>query len=156
MEICVPLPAGSLSVPLLITPSGVESSSDHLRVTSTRGSVTSSVIFAAFWLGFASVNGSFEISCIHSLEFLNETGVTFRCPMLLSCGTSRHSGIVSPGEKLLTLLASPFADTIMNMHSWPTWVGFHLNGPTIRSCVLFGATFGAASCGVDIGFQSVG
>ena len=76
--------------------------------------------------------------------------------MLLSWGTRRHSGIVSPAEKLLTLLASPFAETIMNMHSWPTWVGFHLNGPTISSTVLFGATSAAASCAVAIGCQSLG
>jgi hypothetical protein len=31
------------------------------------------------------------------------------------------------------LLASPLAETIMNMHSWPTCVGTHENGPTTTS-----------------------
>src|SRR5215468_13578 len=151
MEITVLLPAPSLSVPRLIGPSLEASPSFHPRLTSIRGNLASSTIFDARRFGFLRVNGSFEIAAIHSLESLNATGVMLRWPMLLSCGTSRHSAIVSPGEKLLTLLASPFADTIMNTHSWPTWVGFHLNGPTISSAPLFGATFGAESCAVDIG-----
>src|SRR5262249_55510869 len=100
--------------------------------------------------------GSFEIASSHCLMFTNATGVTFRWPMLLSCGTSRHSGIVSPGEKLLTLLGSAAAATIMNMHSWPTWVGVQVNGPTMISALLFGGTFGAASWAVVIGIQSFG
>src|SRR5262245_19116314 len=118
--------------------------------------VGSRTILAASRKGFLSVNDSADSSLSQSLLFLKGTGVTFRWPMLLSCGTSRHSGYVSPPDRLLTLLGSPLAVTIMNMHSWPTCVGFHLNGPTVSSAALFVATFGAASCAVVIGSQSFG
>src|SRR5262249_34852312 len=84
------------------------------------------------------------------------TGNTLRQPMLLSFGTRRHSGIDSPGARLLTLLGSPFADATMNRHSCPGTVGIQMNEPPVVPPVLFAGTFGAASCAVDIGCQSFG
>src|SRR5678815_6065150 len=86
------------------------------------------------------------------------TGQTFRCPMLLSNGTTRHSGVgpVALGKKVAgsILLRSAAELTSMNMHSCPTFIGFHLNGPTITSPAAgILATF---NCGVSIGFQSPG
>src|ERR1700730_8902267 len=76
--------------------------------------------------------------------------------MLLSWGTRRHSGMESPAAMLLTLLASPFAETTMNMHSWPTCDGVHENGPTVISAALLAGTSAPTSCAVVIGIQSFG
>src|SRR5579871_3373536 len=84
------------------------------------------------------------------------TGNMLRQPMLLSFGTSRHSGIDSPAAMLLTLLWSPAADATMNRHSCPSTVGVHSNGPTVMTPPLFAGTFGALSCVVVIGCQSLG
>src|SRR5262249_19783890 len=83
------------------------------------------------------------------------TGNILRQPILLSFGTSRHSGIESPAAILLMLLGSPADETTMNRHSWPT-VGTHSNGPTVIAPALFAGTFGPASCVVVIGCQSFG
>ena len=45
------------------------------------------------------------------------TGITLRWPTLLSLGTSRHSGTVSPAVKLSTFDASPSAVTTISMQS---------------------------------------
>src|SRR4051794_19236214 len=76
--------------------------------------------------------------------------------MLLSFGTRRHSGIASPAAMWFTLDSSPVAETIMNMHSCPTCVGVHSNGPTTISAALFAATLAALRCAVLIGIQSFG
>src|SRR5206468_634455 len=67
-----------------------------------------------------------------------------------------HSGIESPAAMLLTLLGSPLAETTMKMHSWPTCVGTHSNGPTVISPPLFAGMSAPASCAVFIGVQSIG
>ncbi|MFD2816512.1 hypothetical protein ACFSYD_22275 [Paracoccus aerius] len=47
------------------------------------------------------------------------TTLTLRWAMLLSWGTSRHSWIVSVGEKLSILLGSPAAVAMISRQSWP-------------------------------------
>ena len=76
--------------------------------------------------------------------------------MLLSFGTSRHSGMESPALMWATFESSPVALTIMNMHSWPTWVGVHANGPTITSPEVLAGTLAAGRDAVVIGIQSPG
>src|SRR5262245_57071569 len=76
--------------------------------------------------------------------------------MLLSCGTSRHSGIDSPGERLLTLLGSAGDETIISRLSWPSHDGIHSNGPTTTCFVSCGGTSGAFRLAVSIGCQSFG
>src|ERR1035437_7166365 len=84
------------------------------------------------------------------------TGKTLRWPMLLSLGTSRHSGMESPAVMLPMLLASPLDDTTMNMHSWPIADGTHWNGPTVISALLLGGTLAAGSGAGVMGCLSLG
>src|SRR5271169_2886784 len=71
------------------------------------GSVALTVMFARAAPGFFRRMG---ILLNDSLSPVNPpppaTGATLRWPMLLSLGTSLHSGIESPGAMLLALLAS--------------------------------------------------
>src|SRR6266850_7369872 len=78
--------------------------------------------------------------------------------MLLSFGTRRHSAIVSPAVKLSMLLGSPSADAIIIRQSWPKAfvIGVQVNGPTIFSSVLFGASVPAAISAVVIACRSFG
>src|SRR5262245_42331053 len=139
-----------------VAPPSFVNSSFHLRLVSVFGSFGFSSILAETRSGFLSVKRSSENALIRSSILKNAIGVTFRWPMLLSYGTSRHSGIVSPADRLLTLLGSPVAETTMNMHWCPIADGVHLNGPTMISSALLAGTAGADSWGVVIGFQSFG
>src|SRR5690242_9685849 len=84
-----------------------------------------------------------------------DSGETVRCTILLSCGTSRQSEM-SPVMAPSMLLASPVAETLNSMHSFPACDGVHWNGPATRPTLSPAVMLAMLTWDVVIGRKSAG